>query len=348
MRYIAFDIESTDGLFNEGNLCEFGYCLTDEHFNIIEKDDILIRPVIRAVRPNYGVKLAYSLSQYNNAPHFKESYARIYSLLTQADTLVIGHAIHNDILCINAACMINSLPCPDFNFIDSQLIYGVYMQDKQTSSLAKIATQLNIEFIEHRADEDAYTSLMTIKKICETLGKNLEDVINDFSVMIGKNEHGNVSNCSTPYFVSNAPSIESNNSKRRLISYFLKNVQAQERVIDTNNEFNRKRVAMSNKAEYRDVTLTRRMIQRLYNLGGKYTPTAASADIYVYSDDLPENRSEKCIYLSVDEFLKKLGDLPEIEFDDEAILKAYQQDKKIEKIKAQNELIMKRQRERIR
>lgn len=348
MRYIAFDIESTDGLFYEGNLCEFGYCLTDEHFNIIEKDDILIRPVIKAVRPNYGVKLAYSLSQYNNAPLFKERYAKIYSLLTQADTLVIGHAIHNDILCINAACMINSLPCPDFNFIDSQLIYGVYMKDKQTSSLAKIAAQLNIEFIEHRADEDAYTSLMTIKKICEQLGKDIKDIINDFSVIIGKNEQGNVTNCSTPYFVSNAPSIGSNNSKRRLISHFIKNVQVQACDADEEKYFNNKRVAMSNKAEYRDINLTRRMLQKLYNIGGKYTPTAAKADIFVYSDELPGNRSDKCIYIRVEEFLDKLGDLPQMEFDDEAILKEYQQDKKKERIKAQNELIMNRRRERIR
>ena len=34
MRYLSFDIECCDGR----SICEFGYVITDESFNIIEKD----------------------------------------------------------------------------------------------------------------------------------------------------------------------------------------------------------------------------------------------------------------------------------------------------------------------
>lgn len=41
MRYLFFDIECADG---SKAICEFGYVLTDEKFNIIRKRNILIDP----------------------------------------------------------------------------------------------------------------------------------------------------------------------------------------------------------------------------------------------------------------------------------------------------------------
>ena len=40
MRYLAFDIECCDGK----HICEFGYVITDEKFNISEKSVITINP----------------------------------------------------------------------------------------------------------------------------------------------------------------------------------------------------------------------------------------------------------------------------------------------------------------
>lgn len=40
MRYLSFDIECCDGQ----HICEFGYVLIDEKFNILERDCITINP----------------------------------------------------------------------------------------------------------------------------------------------------------------------------------------------------------------------------------------------------------------------------------------------------------------
>lgn len=40
MRYLAFDIECCDGK----HICEFGYVITDEKYNIIKKSVITINP----------------------------------------------------------------------------------------------------------------------------------------------------------------------------------------------------------------------------------------------------------------------------------------------------------------
>ena len=44
MRYLFFDIECADGNFK---ICEFGYVITDESFNILTKKNILINPQCR-------------------------------------------------------------------------------------------------------------------------------------------------------------------------------------------------------------------------------------------------------------------------------------------------------------
>ena len=44
MKYLFFDIECAGVFKNVAKICAFGYCLTDEKFNILEKEDILINP----------------------------------------------------------------------------------------------------------------------------------------------------------------------------------------------------------------------------------------------------------------------------------------------------------------
>lgn len=40
MKYLSFDIECCDGQ----HICEFGYVLIDEQFNVLERDCITINP----------------------------------------------------------------------------------------------------------------------------------------------------------------------------------------------------------------------------------------------------------------------------------------------------------------
>ena len=44
MNYLFFDIECAGVFKNMAKICAFGYCLTDENFHIIEKEDLLINP----------------------------------------------------------------------------------------------------------------------------------------------------------------------------------------------------------------------------------------------------------------------------------------------------------------
>ena len=44
MKYLFFDIECSNCHGGIGKMCEFGYVLTDENFNIISQDDIPMSP----------------------------------------------------------------------------------------------------------------------------------------------------------------------------------------------------------------------------------------------------------------------------------------------------------------
>ena len=73
MRYLFFDIECCNGR----NICEFGYVITDDNFNILEKKDFIINPENKfnlTGRPDgRDLYLFYPESTYyrsNNFPYF--------------------------------------------------------------------------------------------------------------------------------------------------------------------------------------------------------------------------------------------------------------------------------------
>ena len=44
MKFVFFDIECANYINDMFTICTFGYTITDEHFNVIKKEDILINP----------------------------------------------------------------------------------------------------------------------------------------------------------------------------------------------------------------------------------------------------------------------------------------------------------------
>ena len=105
MKYLFFDIECAGVFKNVAKICAFGYCLTDEQFHILEKEDILINPQggfhLTDRKGEQGIVLPYKYEEFKKYPSFKEQAERIYSLLQDSDTLVVGHAVQNDVKYLN-------------------------------------------------------------------------------------------------------------------------------------------------------------------------------------------------------------------------------------------------------
>ena len=74
MKYLFFDIECSIVSKTSAKICAFGYCLTDEKFNILEKEDILINPQggfhLTDRKGTQGLVLPYKYEEFKNIPRF--------------------------------------------------------------------------------------------------------------------------------------------------------------------------------------------------------------------------------------------------------------------------------------
>ena len=77
MKYVFFDIECACVYKNVAKICVFGYCVADEQFNILEKEDILINPNGRFHltdnRGGGGIVLPYDYDSFSKLPDLKSS-----------------------------------------------------------------------------------------------------------------------------------------------------------------------------------------------------------------------------------------------------------------------------------
>ena len=70
MEYIFFDIECANCFQGRGKICSFGYVITDESFNVISKNDILMNPHSRFHLCGHGnhpgITLGYDEKTFNS------------------------------------------------------------------------------------------------------------------------------------------------------------------------------------------------------------------------------------------------------------------------------------------
>lgn len=175
MRYLAFDIECCDGK----HICEFGYVITDEKFNIIKKSVITINPESEfnlVKRPSArDLYLSFSKEQYYNSPIFTTYYDDIKNLLEYSDQIVVGHAVGNDADFLRTACKRYDLSPINFQFFDSQKAYSEYANIKKRVSLENAENEMSLEKPErlHKSDDDALLSLRLVQAMCQNLEINL-------------------------------------------------------------------------------------------------------------------------------------------------------------------------------
>ena len=108
-------------------ICAFGYIVCDENFNILEKEDILINPRGRFEltdrKGEKGIVLPYEYGDFKKQPPFPKVYDKIKRLLEDRDSIVLGHAVLNDVKYLNLETKRFNLPSFKFEFADSQLIF---------------------------------------------------------------------------------------------------------------------------------------------------------------------------------------------------------------------------------
>ena len=174
MNYVFFDIECANCFQGRGKICSFGYVITDEFFNIIEKKDIIMNPRSKFHLIGHGnhpgIVLAYDEKQFKSSPSFPAFYDQIRALLQDKNNIVFGFSVMSDANYIKSECQRYHKDVFDYNFIDVQRIYTDLHSLTNTPSLIKCANEYGVSQTQdvHKSDDDALFTMRVMKGMCET------------------------------------------------------------------------------------------------------------------------------------------------------------------------------------
>lgn len=335
MKILSMDVESCTGKFTNASICSFGYCISDENFNIIEQKDIIINPIPKKFfngrAQKAGIQLAYPEEVFRNSFRFDHYYNEIASLFE--DALVVGFAIDNDVKYVNNACDYFHKNRIKYKFLDVQILHRVVNDLPNCIGLAAAGQQLHENFIPHRSDEDARMTLLLLKNICETLGLGVEEVAEKYCVTFGENGENDFKPCVAKSDELKKMSKNRTKNKNILIHNFIKKITNSKRVYG--GKFARKNICFSKEILNGDVDVVRKLIKRIYALGGKFVTNIESAHIFVAVDSkkfidetpLAERTNDKGTEVFVykyEDFLNCVAPLDDIDFSsDEQIIRRH-------------------------
>ena len=286
MKYLFFDIECSVVSKNAAKICAFGYCLTDEKFNILEKEDILINPQggfhLTDRKGTQGLVLPYKYSDFKKFPTFQESAERIYALLQDKDTLVAGHATMNDVKYLNLESKRFSLPSFRFAFTDTQFIY---MNRKGEFSrqfgLGSIAEELGVEFTAHCAVDDAYATMKVAEAMCKEEGLTFPALIEKYEITLGKIDNYEITQMtSTAQIEYKALQEKKKEEREQKKAEFYRFFDREKRKRQKDGKLKGKTVCFSHPLEL-ELELSKKLLSAVFAEAGYFTSRAEECDIYV-------------------------------------------------------------------
>ena len=278
MKFLAFDIEAANG-YMLSSICSVGVVIADEQFNILSRENIWINPKtkynLNGTRANVGIDLHLDKALLDASPDFRHVYPRLKALLTDPQYVVLGHAVDSDVRMLNKACERYHLPCINFEFICSQLLYKLYKGEKEVKGLNKIADELGIVFNQHNSQEDAYASMLTLKYLVETSGMSVDELVAKYHVRRGVNHN---------FEMMRPVSLDAQTPKKRTqvaIEQIKKYVAEVKR---TSNEYRNVAFCLARSLELSASEQLYQALNAIVSRGGRYTTKLFKGNVYVASD----------------------------------------------------------------
>lgn len=301
MRYLFFDIECCNGR----NICEFGYVITDDKFNILEKKDFTINPENKfnlTGRPDgRDLYLYYPESTYYRSNKFPYFYKKIKKLIEYPDQLIVGHAISSDAGFLRSACRRYNLNPINFKFADSQRMFSEFSNIRKSISLENACESLSVEKPKyfHKSDDDSELTMNLVKGMCKQLGCSLEELIELCDSCSGKSENNQITY--DDFEIRQQKRYEAaksgvNNTVRghnyRMFLQFLDGVKPQEDIVES--DLNGKSLCVSLNYEIGHFKEMLSLVQLLTNHNATYKMRASDNDIFVTCDANDEGNIRHC------------------------------------------------------
>ena len=295
MEYVFFDIECACVYKNVAKICVFGYCVADENFNIIKKEDILINPNGKfhlTDRGGDGIVLPYDYEDFKKYPDFKKFYPRIRELLEGEDKTVFGHAAINDVKYLNLETKRYRLPSFRFRFADTQVLYMAMTEtfDRQ-AGLESLTQIFEIDYTPHCAADDAYATMRIAQEMCEKENCTLPELLEKYGIRFGRIENYQFSNCSSrrrsDYLKEKSRLKRERGEKRAKFNDFVYGY----RVRPQSDEFRGRRFSFSRSIE-EELPLAKRLVKEIVRRGGKYSLKLSGCNTFVEEEGAESVRCE--------------------------------------------------------
>ena len=317
MKYLFFDIECSVVSKTAAKICAFGYCLADEKFNILEKEDLLINPQgsfhLTDRKGTQGLVLPYEYASFKSYPTFLEYKEKIYGLLQDADTLVVGHATMNDVKYLNLESKRFRLPSFAFDFTDTQFLYMNRIGDfSRQFGLGSIAKELGVEFVAHRAVDDAYATMKIAEALCraEGAGITLSDLLKKYEITPGRIENYEITQTVSAGLLEYRIEQERKKEEReRAKIEFYRFADKEKRKRAKEGLLKNKMVCFSHPLEL-ELPISKKLLGAAFAQGAFFTSHAEDCDIYVCFEGESGARLKSVKrgrVLTLDEFSMYLG-----------------------------------------
>jgi len=164
-KIVSLDFELYNSMFY-WSICWAGVCAVSTSFKPLTRFDIKINPAIRHKFCGKDLTFPFTGAEIRREKLFGEVADRLLSHLTK-DTLVLGHAFDNDARMIIDACAKYNVACPEFDYVDTNILYNALTGETGERSLAKLAEKYGIEFNAHDPLEDARATMEVAKAITD-------------------------------------------------------------------------------------------------------------------------------------------------------------------------------------
>ena len=305
MKYLFFDLEYATSIGGNNKICEFGYVLTNEKFEILNKGNFIIDPYINKSDWDWRVVkkiLTRKVKEYESMPRFDEYYFDIKDLINSAD-YVIGHSIDGDAKALNDDCQRYELDSINFDFYDIKKFYMEYKNTKDEISVNNIMKSFNIKGDEraHDAEADAYNTMLDLKAMLDSLELSLEDLITLCPNAKDRNENFIVSSLEASrikreermkamFSPSGSNTLKQWSDQKNLFHQFLDNV-----LPNKESEKTLSGIKFSISINYEETHCIQmfNIVQILCNLGAEYVLKATRANMFVKYDSYLEDGTLK-------------------------------------------------------
>lgn len=293
MKYLSFDIECCDGR----HICEFGYVVVDEKFNVLERDCITMNPeykfALTGREHEKDILLAYPEEIYYNSPTFDYYYTKIRDLLTMPDCKIIGFSLYHDSAFLATACELYDREPIKFEYYDFQKLYQGYMKSKKSASVESMTKELGITDIKlHKSDDDAWAVIRGLQVIGEKEKISLVDTVNLLK-KCNKNYHAEQAIERNRTLVEKAKNGNIS-AQNKIMKGFIHKLKIKN--LNKNDDFTGKNICISSDFQKAHFNEFLGVIQRLYEYGANYTGKASECDVFI---EYQKSEIEDPRYLSV-------------------------------------------------